>query len=96
MASTEFKLFERNGINRHVVFPGRPTWEALSTRISELYGILLKQVTVSYVNAEDEEFTMNTEEELKRFCQACKPSTAIKLFVRDLGEWESISAADRC
>jgi hypothetical protein len=65
----------------------------------------LNQVAVSYVNAENEEFTMNIEEELNQFCQACKPSTAIKLFVQVLvlrseapaaGEWESISADERC
>ena len=84
MALTEFKLSKRNGIIRRAVFPECPTWEALATRISELYGIPLDQVAVSYVDAEGDEVTLNTEEELKQFYQTCKPSTAIKLFVQDL------------
>ena len=84
MASTEFKLSKRNGITRRVVFPERPTWVALAARISELYAIPLDLVAVSYLDAEDDEVTLNTEEELKQFYQSCKPSTAIKLFVQDL------------
>ena len=84
MASTGFKLSKRNGITRRVVFPEPPTWAALATRISELYGIPIDRVAVSYLDADDDEVTLNTEEELKHFYQTCKQSTLIKLFVQDL------------
>ncbi|KAK2460108.1 hypothetical protein APHAL10511_007874 [Amanita phalloides] len=84
MASTEFKLCRRKGITRRVAFPQRPTWNLLATRISELYPIPLDRVAVSYIDADDDEVTLNTQEELTHFYQTCKPSSVIKLFVQDL------------
>ena len=84
MTLTEFKLSKRSGITRRAVFPEHPTWGALATRISELYGIPFDRVAVSYLDADDDEVTLNTEEELNHFYQTCKQPTTIKLFVQDL------------
>ena len=83
MTSTEFKL-KRNGITRRLVFPEHPAWVTLATRISQLYGIPFDRVAVSYLDADDDEVTLNTEEELNHFYQTCKQPTTIKLSVQDL------------
>ncbi|KAF8634913.1 hypothetical protein AX15_000656 [Amanita polypyramis BW_CC] len=84
MAPAEFKLTKRSGITRRVAFPEHPTWQALATRISGLFDIPIDRVAVSYIDADDDEVTLNTDDELMYFYQTCKQPGVIKLFVQDL------------
>ncbi|KAF9265324.1 hypothetical protein L218DRAFT_1075908 [Marasmius fiardii PR-910] len=54
---------------RRTTFQSRPTWLALSDKIHSLFDIPLDKVAVSYVDAEDDEVTMSTQEELEDFYQ---------------------------
>ncbi|KAF8641009.1 hypothetical protein AX17_000654 [Amanita inopinata Kibby_2008] len=84
MPGTQFKLSKRNGVMRRVTFPARPAWKALAARIGQLFDIPSDRVAVSYIDADNDEVTLNTEEELRQFYEISKPSEVMKFFVQDV------------
>lgn len=83
--STNFKLSKRGGVTRRISFSTLPSWNELAEKISALYSIPLDKVAVSYVDAEDDEVTLSTNEELQDYYQASrKPGEVVKFAVQDL------------
>lgn len=83
--SINFKLAKRGGVTRRISFAKLPSWHELAGRISALYSIPHDQVAVSYVDLEDDEVTLSTNEELQEFYQASGDSPdVIKFAVQDL------------
>lgn len=81
---THFKL-KFNDFTRRVSFARQPNWQELSEKVSTLYSIPRHQVGVTYIDAEDEEITLNTEEELQDYYfSSYRPGETIKFSVRDL------------
>ncbi|THV07515.1 hypothetical protein K435DRAFT_772426, partial [Dendrothele bispora CBS 962.96] len=63
----QFKLKSPNGLTRRISFDTLPSWVDLSEKIYSLYGIPVDKVAVSYIDPEDDEVTMSTEEELQDY-----------------------------
>ncbi|KAF5385092.1 hypothetical protein D9615_001274 [Tricholomella constricta] len=85
MATTHFKLTEPNGLTRRVTFAEQPTWHALSARIELLYGIPIEKVSVSYIDADNDQVTLSSQEELDDFYRTFyQAGQAIKFTVQDL------------
>ncbi|KAF5352394.1 hypothetical protein D9756_005943 [Leucocoprinus leucothites] len=81
---THFKL-KFSDLTRKVSFAKQPTWQELSEKISTLYSIPRHQVGVTYIDAEDEEITLNTEEELQDYYSSSyRSGETIKFSVWDL------------
>lgn len=81
---THFKL-KFNDLTRRALFPHQPTWKDLSEKISALYDIPQHQVGVTYIDAENEEITLNTEEELQDFyLSSYQHGDIVKFSIRDL------------
>lgn len=80
-----FKLTKRDGLTRRITFPSLPNWNELAGRISSLYSVPLETVAVSYIDADDDEVTLSTEDELQDYYRAAhKPGQAMKFVVQDL------------
>ncbi|KAF8078909.1 hypothetical protein FPV67DRAFT_1466825 [Lyophyllum atratum] len=85
MATTLFKLIEPNGLTRRITFTNPPTWYALATRIESLYTIPVENVSVSYTDADNDQITLSSQEELEDFYQTShQPGQVIKFTVQDL------------
>ncbi|KAG5637363.1 hypothetical protein H0H81_004828 [Sphagnurus paluster] len=85
MTTTHFKLTEPNGFTRRVTFSEQPTWKALSTRIELLYGIPVERVSVSYLDADNDQVTLSSQDELDDYyLNLHQPGRAIKFTVQDL------------
>lgn len=83
--TTHFKLIQREGFTRRLTFPNKPTWRTLAAKIESLYAIPLDKVSVAYVDAEDDEVTLSTQEELDVFYQSShQPGQVIKFIIQDL------------
>lgn len=81
---THFKL-KFDDLTRRVSFAHQPDWQQLSEKISALYSIPQHRVGVTYIDAENEEITLNTEEELQDYYRSSyHPGELIKFSVRDL------------
>ncbi|KAJ7597486.1 hypothetical protein C8J56DRAFT_818074 [Mycena floridula] len=97
----EFKLTKRDGPTRKINFPtGNPVWSELAEKIHSLYSIPLDQVSVTYLDAEDDEVTCSTNEELQDFYKASyRPGQVIRFTVQDLrsnrGEDKSLPQTPR-
>ncbi|KAL0570312.1 hypothetical protein V5O48_011650 [Marasmius crinis-equi] len=95
--ATQFKLTHADQ-TRRAFFQARPTWLALSDKIHTLFDIPLNKVAVSYFDAEEDEVTLSTPEELQDFYQDLdmggiwKPGDVIKVTVLDLGSARSRSS----
>lgn len=84
-ATTHFKLTEPKGITRRINFPNRPTWLVLAAKIQSLYGIPIEQVSVAYLDSDNDQITLSSQEELEDFYQAShRPDQVIKFTVQDL------------
>ncbi|KAF7971397.1 hypothetical protein HWV62_21236 [Athelia sp. TMB] len=80
-----FKLTLQN-VTRRVVFPDLPSWIALASKIQSLYDIPIDKVGVSYIDADGDEVTFSSEDELQDFyATTLKPPQTIKLSVQHLG-----------
>ncbi|KAG6814131.1 hypothetical protein H0H92_002126 [Tricholoma furcatifolium] len=85
MNTVNFKLSEPNGVTRRVAFPERPSWFALATKIELLYGIPAEKVSVSYIDADNDQITLSSQEELDDFYTTFhKDGQVIKFAVQDL------------
>ncbi|KAF9508907.1 hypothetical protein BS47DRAFT_190193 [Hydnum rufescens UP504] len=56
-----------NGHTRRLTHPDPPTWEWLAAKVSELYKIPRDDVALSYVDAEEDQVTLSTQEELEDY-----------------------------
>lgn len=84
--SINFKLTKRGGVTRRISFQELPSWGTLAEKVAGLYSIPLDKVAVSYIDAEDDEVTLSTNEELQDFYQASRNfGEVIKFMVHDLG-----------
>ncbi|KAG5341588.1 hypothetical protein C0989_009069 [Termitomyces sp. Mn162] len=85
MAPVNFKLTELNGLTRRVTFPDKPSWNSLAAKIELLYGIPLEKVSVSYIDVDNDQVTLSSQEELDDFFATLHTNgQAIKFTVQDL------------
>jgi hypothetical protein len=83
--STLLKLVQPDGLTRRVTFPSQPTWYTIAAKVESLYAIPLGNVSVAYIDAENDEITLSTQEELDDFYQTShQPGQPIKFIVQDL------------
>lgn len=83
--SVHIKLIQRDGFTRRIVFHSRPTWHALAAKIQSLYAIPPGNVSVVYIDAESDEVTLSTQEELDDFYESSyQHGQVIKFIVQDL------------
>lgn len=88
MAPTQFKLTKRDGPTRRANFNTAPGWVLLSSKIASLFDIPSERVGVSYIDAEGDEITVSSNEELNDYYAALSASgnpVIPKLTVLDLG-----------
>jgi hypothetical protein len=85
MAPTHFKFTTPEGVNRRLSFSEPPTWTLLASKLHLLYGIPLDNVGVSYVDNDDDEITLSSDEELQDFYKMShQPGQVIKFAVVNL------------
>ena len=85
MPPTYFKFTTPEGINRRLTFSEPPDWPLLASKLNALYGIPLNQVGVSYVDNDNDEITVSSDEELQDFYKVShQTGQVIKLAVIDL------------
>ncbi|KAJ3750763.1 hypothetical protein DFH05DRAFT_1387853 [Lentinula detonsa] len=83
--TTHFKLKLTGGPTRRLSFTDEPTWSLLAERIAGLFDIPADSVAVAYIDSEDDEVTLSTQEELQDFYQTSyKPGDVVKFAVEDL------------
>ena len=83
MAPTYFKFTTAEGVNRRLTFSERPTWPLLASKLQGLYGISVDNVGVSYIDSDNDEITVSSDEELQDFYKHQVGQT-IKFAVVDL------------
>jgi PB1 domain len=85
MSRILFKLSVPDGLIRRFSYPEQPTWLSLASKISELYHIPVENLAVSYLDADGDEVTLSSEEELNDFYQiSYKHPEPVKFTVHDL------------
>ncbi|KAL4070639.1 hypothetical protein J3A83DRAFT_3237318 [Scleroderma citrinum] len=86
MATVQFKLSKQGSLTRRVNFSTRPDWPTLSAKIATLFNIPNDNVGVSYVDADGDEITLSTDEELSDYYKTITsfPTPTIKFTVSDL------------
>ena len=85
MAPTHFKFTTSEGVNRRLSFSEPPAWSLLASKLNVLYGISLDNVGVSYVDNDDDEITLSSDEELQDFYKMShQAGQVIKFAVVDL------------
>ncbi|GLB35876.1 hypothetical protein LshimejAT787_0301640 [Lyophyllum shimeji] len=85
MATTLFKLTQPDGLTRRITFPNQPAWNELASKIAPLYAIPLDNVSVSYIDADNDQVTLSTQQELEDFYKTShQPGQVIKFTVQDL------------
>ncbi|KAJ6503378.1 hypothetical protein C8R47DRAFT_1210636 [Mycena vitilis] len=83
MSNTKFKI-TKDGVTRRVTFSSQPSWNALSARIHTLFGIPIGKIGVSYIDADSDEVTLSSEDELRDYYQAFPANEVTKFVVHDL------------
>jgi len=66
MALVYFKL-KYNGHIRLVDFKGLPNWSELFTKLQTLYDLPVDKLSIYYIDKDDDEITVSSNEELQRF-----------------------------
>ena len=85
MAPTFFKFTTAEGVNRRLSFSEPPTWPLLASKLHVLYGISVDNVGVTYVDNDNDEITVSSDEELQDFYKMShKAGEVIKFAVVDL------------
>lgn len=72
---------------RRLTLPDLPTWAALSSRLTSLYGIAPDNIGVAYTDSDGDEITLNTQEELLDYYESChagQQGQTLRLKVVDL------------
>ncbi|GAV98837.1 hypothetical protein LENED_000246 [Lentinula edodes] len=83
--TAHFKLKLTGGPTRRLSFTDEPTWTLLAERIAGLFDIPAEAIAVAYIDSEDDEVTLSTQEELQDFYQTSyKPGDVVKFIVEDL------------
>ncbi|KAF7307050.1 F-box domain-containing protein [Mycena indigotica] len=88
-----FKLSKPGGLTRRVGYATQPAWTTLATRINELFHIPVDQIGVSYIDADGDEVTLSSENELQDFYLAAREKT-FKFNVLDLSRDDEKSLPD--
>jgi Wiskott-Aldrich syndrome protein len=89
MPSTQFKL-TRNNHTRRLTLADQPNWLALATRIESYFNIPVDKVAVAYTDADGDEVTLSSQEELLDFfTNFHKPGDPVKFNVVDLSKLRS-------
>jgi PB1 domain len=82
---TTSKFTTPEGANRCLTFSEPPAWSLLASKLHVLYRISLDNVGVSYVDNDDDEITLSSDEELQDFYKMShQPGQVIKFAVVDL------------
>ncbi|KAJ3844945.1 hypothetical protein F5878DRAFT_655420 [Lentinula raphanica] len=82
---TQFKLKLTGGPTRRLSFTDEPTWSLLAERIAGLFDIPADSIAVAYIDSEDDEVTLSTQEELQDFYQTShQPGEVVKFTVEDM------------
>lgn len=86
MAPAQFKLAKRGNPTRRINFSTRPDWSTLSAKIATLFSIPNDNVAVSYIDADGDEITLSSDEELHDYYKTITPFPipTIKFTVLDL------------
>lgn len=82
-SSPQFK-FTKDGITRRVPFTQPPSWPEVAAKLETLYGIPVEHVAVSYTDADGDEVTLSSQEELEDYYRADANSALRRLSVVDL------------
>jgi len=67
MPETQFKLSKLDDHKRLLVFPDLPTWEELVSKLEYYYAIPLNKIGVSYIDNDNNEITLSSNNELQHF-----------------------------
>ncbi|KAG6879110.1 hypothetical protein C0992_005087, partial [Termitomyces sp. T32_za158] len=85
MAPVNFKLTEPDGLTRRVVFSDKPSWSTFAQKVELLFGIPFEQVSVSYIDADKDQVTLSSQEELDDFyATSYTDGQAVKFTVQNL------------
>lgn len=84
MARISFKL-KFNGHIRRIAFQELPNWPDLAVKLQALYNIPLDTLGVSYIDDDNDEITVSSDEELQDFYKSSyRPGSEIRLSIVDL------------
>ncbi|KAJ3509516.1 hypothetical protein NLJ89_g5188 [Agrocybe chaxingu] len=87
MPPIQFKLTKSDDFTRRATFQQLPNWNELAAKLQALYNISADRVGVSYIDNDNDEITVNSNEELQDFYQGSyKSGQVIKLHVLDLNK----------
>ena len=85
MPPTYFKFTTSEGVNRRLTFSDPPAWPLLASKLHDLFGISLDNVGVSYIDNDNDEITVSSDEELQDFYRMShQTDQVIKFAVVDL------------
>ncbi|KIY67190.1 hypothetical protein CYLTODRAFT_490825 [Cylindrobasidium torrendii FP15055 ss-10] len=86
MSTITFKLKSSlGGETRRVSFNVPPSWNILASRIRELYGIPAENLGVTYTDADGDQITLSSDEELREFYRSSfSPGDVVRFNVQDL------------
>lgn len=79
----QFK-FTKDAITRRVAFTQLPSWQEMATKLESLYSIPVEHVAVSYTDADGDEVTLSSQEELEDYYKADSETLLRRLDVVDL------------
>jgi len=79
----QFK-FSKDGITRRVAFTQSPSWVEIAAKLESLYSIPVEHVAVSYTDADGDEVTLSSQEELEDYYRADPNPSLQRLSVVDL------------
>ena len=85
----QFK-FTKDGITRRVAFTQLPSWQEMATKLESLYSIPVEHIAVSYPDADGDEVTLSSQEELEDYYRADSETLLRRLSVVDLSVIRSI------
>ncbi|KAG6837670.1 hypothetical protein H0H93_004946 [Arthromyces matolae] len=84
MVPVNFKLIQLNGLTRRLAFSDVPSWSTLAAKIELLFNIPVEKVSVSYTDADNDQVTLSSQEELVDFYGTHNLGEVIKFTVQDL------------
>ena len=81
-----FKLSqdEPGGVTRRATFDNIPNWDMLAAKIGMLFSITPAQVAAAYLDADGDEVTITSDEELKDFFYHTNVGNTVKFSVKRL------------
>ncbi|KAH9927817.1 uncharacterized protein B0H18DRAFT_1002368 [Fomitopsis serialis] len=91
------KLFQPNGVTRAIVFTALPTWDELANRVKSFFDIPENSVALTYVDADGDEVTLDSQPELHELFTTLPgdtDSTTLKFAVRDMRDLREGSSSE--